>query len=421
MAIFPMNSFAPLNTSSASLVGEAVTPWGCALVIGIPLTKSEFLEDLERADKSFAQHFVRSQGKTTFRGVTAEFYWRLFEPVAKLVHNVCREAEKRGCTVCCPANLGDLSGLLVSHQVVTLVAHWHFQSLKPIDIRNAEQFLDRLRHPCNSAQKAWHEALAIHAPELIQTSPPNSRRSWSGALQITESRSAPTTVDHDHQATESAQDQPSFGGVVPGTAQHDLPSILAAKINPVLRAAHQLYSREEGEDMDRECKPRPVALEPGHPETFDWSGVEKGAKSSRGSGAPDENDTSKRAGAKNESEPDYVRLPQRLTRVRLELAFPENVEPAPCVEFHDGLQPVAAVLTQFPASYRGVVDLTVCNSVILGDAIKLVHRECLVTMNRYPADLVDRMIFYDLVIASLVRKSRPYRDACVAVYKSLKE
>src|SRR5205085_1094422 len=71
---------------------------------------------------------------------------------------------------------------------------------------------------------------------------------------------------------------------------------------------------------------------------------------------------------------------ERLTRVELEQAFPGLIAFGRSVEFSDGMRSVHEVVTAVPKGFNGLLDLTTCNSVILGKAIKAGHPDCLVAM-----------------------------------------
>jgi hypothetical protein len=107
----------------------------------------------------------------------------------------------------------------------------------------------------------------------------------------------------------------------------------------------------------------------------------------------------------------------RLTRVAVERAFPCHLAPARAVEFADGLRTVPEVVDAVPTDFDGVLDLTVCNSVILGEAIKRERPRCLVPVNRYPAGLAARMTLYSLAVSELARRPAPYIDVLARIHK----
>jgi hypothetical protein len=108
---------------------------------------------------------------------------------------------------------------------------------------------------------------------------------------------------------------------------------------------------------------------------------------------------------------------QRLTRPVLEEAFPAFVRAGKSVELADGMHTVGAFTQTVPTHFEGVLDLSVCNSVLLGAAVKGVAPRSLVAMNRYPADIVQRISLYGLVVERLGRRREPYPDAMSFVHE----
>jgi hypothetical protein len=102
---------------------------------------------------------------------------------------------------------------------------------------------------------------------------------------------------------------------------------------------------------------------------------------------------------------------ERLTRVEIEQSFPGLIAFGRSVEMSDGMRSVQEVVQAVPEGFAGLLDLTTCNSVILGKAIKAHHPECIVAMNRYAIPLHVRMPLYKLVIQDLAACPSPYADA----------
>src|SRR5205814_2191181 len=90
--------------------------------------------------------------------------------------------------------------------------------------------------------------------------------------------------------------------------------------------------------------------------------------------------------------------PRRLTRVLLEEAFPAELRGGSAFELRDGLHAVAAIIDAVPERFDGVIDLSVCNSIVLGEAIKRQRRGCLIITNAKPASLALRLIRYKFII-----------------------
>lgn len=103
--------------------------------------------------------------------------------------------------------------------------------------------------------------------------------------------------------------------------------------------------------------------------------------------------------------------PFHLTRIALEDEFPDVIRPGPSVEFHDGLKTIPEVVKVIPPNFSGVLDLTVCNSVLLGESIKRRRKGFLVICNRRRAAIHSRLIRYRYIIMELARRSDQFTRA----------
>lgn len=121
-------------------------------------------------------------------------------------------------------------------------------------------------------------------------------------------------------------------------------------------------------------------------------------------------------------EADSSVLPLRyLTRPALELAFPDEIAPGRAIELRDGLHTLPELIAAIPQAFSGILDLTICNSAILGPAIKLARPDCLVAVNRALADPDVRFVRYRVVIKSLRRHPAPFGKVLAEVHSALTE
>jgi hypothetical protein len=112
--------------------------------------------------------------------------------------------------------------------------------------------------------------------------------------------------------------------------------------------------------------------------------------------------------------------PLRLTRILLEEAFPEEIRGGAAFELRDGLHSAAAIIDAVPERFDGVIDLSVCNSIVLGEAIKRRRRECLIITNARPALPEIRLIRYQFVIRELAQVgSDLYTDAAARIHLAM--
>jgi hypothetical protein len=101
-----------------------------------------------------------------------------------------------------------------------------------------------------------------------------------------------------------------------------------------------------------------------------------------------------------------------LTRVDLEQSFPpEALAPGRAVEFRDGLRTAAEVTSALPEGFTGVLDLTVCNSMLLGQVVRRGRPHCLVCTNRYLTTTDSRLLLYKLVVTRLAHGPMRFIDA----------
>lgn len=124
----------PLQTTT-------VTPADCALAIGLPLSKSDFLADLNLQAPTYASKFRSSAPKLSGSWVWANHY----ESLARYILRVCDEVVKDGVTVIERATLPRLSEALQRHRVMTLVTHCEWPPITEIDVVDPSKLLESIR------------------------------------------------------------------------------------------------------------------------------------------------------------------------------------------------------------------------------------------------------------------------------------
>jgi hypothetical protein len=108
-----------------------------------------------------------------------------------------------------------------------------------------------------------------------------------------------------------------------------------------------------------------------------------------------------------------------LTRVLLEEMFPGCFAPGPCLELADRLCSVWEFIDRVPERFDGVLDLTVCNSLILAEALRRRRCFCTVLGNAKPASADVRLIIYRHVIRSLSHRAEAFEDIMARAVVSL--
>jgi hypothetical protein len=101
----------------------------------------------------------------------------------------------------------------------------------------------------------------------------------------------------------------------------------------------------------------------------------------------------------------------RLTRPTLERAFEGVIAAGKTVELADGMKTIREIAAIIPPSFGGLVDLTICNSAIMGESIKELRPECVVAVNRYQTAPHVRLAIYRLAIDDLARHRQPFANA----------
>lgn len=91
------------------------------------------------------------------------------------------------------------------------------------------------------------------------------------------------------------------------------------------------------------------------------------------------------------------------------------------IEFDEGLHPISKVLTCFPPDFVGVLDLTVCRSVLFGEAVRAKCRHCLVLSSVLETSADFRLALYAQIIDALVHSPQPFEDAVLKARRSLIE
>jgi hypothetical protein len=109
-----------------------------------------------------------------------------------------------------------------------------------------------------------------------------------------------------------------------------------------------------------------------------------------------------------------------MNRRFLEAALPGVFGRSTSVEFAEGFVGIDQVSANVLADYRGVFDLSVCNSILLGELINTNAVHCLPVATRLPATVAFRLIFYRALF-ELLREGRPYVPTIVDLRRRLVE
>jgi hypothetical protein len=106
-------------------------------------------------------------------------------------------------------------------------------------------------------------------------------------------------------------------------------------------------------------------------------------------------------------------------RCALEAACPGVFGGGAAIEFSDGFQRVDEIVGGLRADLRALVDLTVCNSVLLGEEIRRKCRHCVVMVNGGAASLSFRLALYRQAIWLMKQIRRSYPDSMMRLRQYL--
>ncbi|MFN6470530.1 MAG: hypothetical protein RMY36_012765 [Nostoc sp. SerVER01] len=101
---------------------------------------------------------------------------------------------------------------------------------------------------------------------------------------------------------------------------------------------------------------------------------------------------------------------QYLNRLVIDDTFRGIISPGNRIEFFDQFHSIEEVVTAIPENYNGLLDFTVCNSVLIANVIKR-QRRCIVLVNKKPANPDFRMVLYKGMIELLVKLDIDYMNA----------
>lgn len=97
----------------------------------------------------------------------------------------------------------------------------------------------------------------------------------------------------------------------------------------------------------------------------------------------------------------------QMDRTRVEDAFPRAVAAAPVIELGDGLHSLAAVRGAVARSFDGVLDLSTCTSIVLGEALKRSRDDFLVLVTKRATHPKLRLLLYQLRMRELALARGP--------------
>ncbi len=105
-------------------------------------------------------------------------------------------------------------------------------------------------------------------------------------------------------------------------------------------------------------------------------------------------------------------------RKALDARLPGCFRNGASVEFANGLMMIEAFAAALTSTYVSLIDLSVCNSILLGEMIKARAPNCLAIGTELPAIVEFRLMFYECLFG-LLRDGRSYLDTATKLRQEL--
>lgn len=106
-------------------------------------------------------------------------------------------------------------------------------------------------------------------------------------------------------------------------------------------------------------------------------------------------------------------------RVLLEETFSDEIAPRSALELSDALHNVIAVRDSIPENFAGILDLSVCHSLMLSEVLKRKRHSFLVLSNPRETNLAFRLLRYSFIIRELARNPGSYIEVVHRIHLAL--
>jgi hypothetical protein len=122
---------------------SATSPCCCALAVGIPLTKEDFLADAGDPDQEFVRRVILPQCQS--HGHPAAVWDSHYRHEVDRLRPLLDDVSAQGVTVVDRASITDVSRMLHRFRVVSVLAHGWFPLMRESDVVDARRILDAVR------------------------------------------------------------------------------------------------------------------------------------------------------------------------------------------------------------------------------------------------------------------------------------
>jgi hypothetical protein len=89
------------------------------------------------------------------------------------------------------------------------------------------------------------------------------------------------------------------------------------------------------------------------------------------------------------------------------------------IEFSDSSVILPRIIDQIPEGYSGILDLAVCNSIVMGTAIKQKRPRCTVILNRHDTRMDIRLVLYRQALRALEQTGQDLTDVLANIHLSV--
>lgn len=366
-----------------------IKPRDCIIALTIPMNKSEFEHDLnECADKDFVKSHCRD-----FRGnIKDEMLWEA-SGYAKMIcklYELIDEIELLGATVISRLVFKDFDSLFNNNKVITLLAHWRSSIFFPEDFIHPSAIAFKLINSQNISVKYIREHLSSELQGYIKSIAPDEMLPKDIIKKMTDNFNQ--ILNGEWILTDE---------VFKRLKCDNIPKNVIDQLMPLKGN----YFSDEGLFIDAlKCKLQK------YNDAY-YSIILKHAYQCLFYIEYPNN--------RNHPIMEYPLYRYYLNRQIFDRLFFGQIKQGSCVEFFDKLYPVNDIVEHVPKDFHRTIELTVCNSIVLGEEIKRHRRNCLVIGNKEPADPVFRLTCYRYLLEMLNQKEMSYIEGYATLRKML--
>lgn len=439
-------------------IENIVKPKSCLLAFAIPLSKEDFTRDLESgADKDFVRMIVRRQGA----GIDEQQLWDvLYASFVTFITEIVREVEKLGVTVVYNLALHDLNTFHITgasigqlhkagvensfirklspllnkkydsghaflsavaqhtdknstedyakiiiesaktifpdFNVVTLAAHWRSSTFVEDDFIDISRILCKLKNPDASWGDYVIPRLSGETNAFLKNyNPAQNQKTELKGLKNLFVKDFNKLLEGEWVPDDEAFNRMDDEGVPASVLDRLLPlkTSVFYKENDVMKEVAGLLGEQQSKLYMH------VILKHSYRSIFyATGGTVPGARIVK-----------------------YPLYRKYLNRKCLDNLFSGSLVKGSRVEFYDRCYTIDEIAAAFPVDYNAIFDLSICNSLLLAEAIRARCGSAAILCNKYPASLKFKLILYKHMIKWIHTHDDTWIDADIKIRKALIE